>query len=186
MAKIGIPRKSRKENNKNVLKTRSPNNSRGNRYSNNSRGNRYSNGLRGSRYSKNSRGNRHSNHSRGLSYPNNSRSSGNSLSSIWSKNQGPRKPRSRKQIIVMAIILIAFICGLALGISMILGIGESDSGSGHVQYMNVTKNITVYENSSYDLRDENGTQISYYDFDENVSEGQNITAFNASNSANIY
>jgi hypothetical protein len=52
--------------------------------------------------------------------------------------------------------------------------------------MNVTNNITVYENSSYDLQDENGTQISYYDFDENVTEGQNITAFNASNSADIY
>ena len=69
---------------------------------------------------------------------------------------------------------------------MIMGIGDSDSGSGQEHYMNVTKNITVYENSSYDLKDENGTQISYYDFDENVSEGQNITAFNASNSADIY
>ena len=87
----------------------------------------------------------------------------------------------------MIIILIAFICGLALGISMILGIGDSNSpDSGQVQYMNVTNNITVYENSSYDLQDENGTQISYYDFDENVTEGQNITAFNASNSADIY
>ena len=70
---------------------------------------------------------------------------------------------------------------------MILGIGDSNSpDSGQVQYMNVTNNITVYENSSYDLQDENGTQISYYDFDENVTEGQNITAFNASNSADIY
>ena len=52
--------------------------------------------------------------------------------------------------------------------------------------MNVTDNITQYENSSFDLEDENGTQISYYDFEENVTEGQNITAFNASSSANIY
>ena len=69
---------------------------------------------------------------------------------------------------------------------MIMGIGDDSSDPGHVEYMNVTNNITVYENSSYDLQDENGTQISYYDFDENVSEGQNITAFNASNSANIF
>ena len=180
MAKIGIPRKSRKENNKNVLKTRSPKNSRGNRYSNNSRR---------SNFSKNSGGLRRPNNSGGLKQPNNSRNSrnsGSSLSSIWSKSQGPRKPRSPKQMLLMAIILIAFICGLTLGISMIMGIGDSDSGSGQEHYMNVTKNITVYENSSYDLKDENGTQISYYDFDENVSEGQNITAFNASNSADIY
>jgi hypothetical protein len=52
--------------------------------------------------------------------------------------------------------------------------------------MNVTNNISEYENSSYDLTDENGTQISYYDFKENVTEGQNVTAFNASSSANIY
>ena len=52
--------------------------------------------------------------------------------------------------------------------------------------MNVTDNITVYENSSYDLKDENGTQISYYEFDENVTQGQNISGFNASSSANIY
>lgn len=86
----------------------------------------------------------------------------------------------------MIIILIAFICGLALGISMIMGIGGSDSDVGGVHYMNVTDNITVYENSSYDLQDENGNQISYYDFDENVSEGQNITAFNATNAAGLY
>ena len=69
---------------------------------------------------------------------------------------------------------------------MIMGIGEDSQNPGEVQYMNVTDNITVYENSSYDLQDENGTQISYYDFDENVSEGQNITAFNVSNSADIF
>ena len=87
----------------------------------------------------------------------------------------------------MAIILFAFICGLALGISMIMGIGDSDSSdSGQVQYMNVTNNITKYENSSYDLEDENGTQISYYDFDENVTEGQSVRAYNATNAANIY
>lgn len=186
MAKIGIPRKSRKEKNKNVLKTRSPNSSRGSRYSKNSRRSNYSNSSGGLRHSNISGGLRHPNNSGGLRHPNNSRSSGNPLSSIWSKNQGPRKPRSPKQIILMAIILIAFICGLTLGISMIMGIGDSDSGSGQVEYMNVTKNITVYENSSYDLKDENGTQISYYDFDENVSEGQNITAFNASNSVGVY
>ena len=83
--------------------------------------------------------------------------------------------------------MFAFICGLALGISMIMGIGDSDTTeSGQVQYMNVTKNITEYENSSYDLQDENGTQITYYDFEENVSEGPNMTAFNASSSTNIY
>ena len=86
----------------------------------------------------------------------------------------------------MAILLFAFICGLLLGISMIMGIGDDSPSPGEVQYMNVTDNITVYENSSYDLQDENGTQISYYDFDENVTEGQNVTAFNASTPANIY
>ena len=161
MARIGIPGKSRKNknNNKNVLKTRPPKNSGNYGYSNNSRNSRNS---RGSKNSKNSR------------------------NSIWSRNTGPKKPRSPKQMIIMIIILFAFICGLALGISMIMGIGDDSSEPGHVEYMNVTNNITVYENSSYDLQDENGTQISYYDFDENVSEGQNITAFNASNSANIF
>ena len=85
----------------------------------------------------------------------------------------------------MIIILIAFICGLCLGISMIMGIG-SEPSPGEVQYMNVTDNITVYENSSYDLHDENGTQISYYEFDENVTEGQNVTAFNATTATGIY
>ena len=147
---IGRKRNSRKQQNKNVLKTRSPNNSRSSRYSRNSR------------------------------------SSNNSLSSIWSKNSGPKKPRSPKQIILMILILFAFICGLLLGISMIMGIGGDSQNPGEVQYMNVTDNITVYENSSYDLQDENGTQISYYDFQENVTEGQNVTAFNASSSAGIY
>ena len=174
MARIGIPGKSRKPKNKNVLKTRPPSNSRNSRFSNGSRKSGYSNGSRRSGYS---------NNSGRLGNPNNSR---NSKSSIWSRNSGPRKPRSPKQIILMAIILIAFICGLTLGISMILGIGDSGSGQGEVHYLNVTNNITVYENSSYDLQDENGTQISYYDFDENISEGQNITAFNVSNSADIY
>lgn len=68
---------------------------------------------------------------------------------------------------------------------MIMGIG-SEPSPGEVQYMNVTDNITVYENSSYDLHDENGTQISYYDFHENVTEGQDIDAFNASNTTAIY
>lgn len=123
--------------------------------------------------------------------PNNSRgsrNSRNSRSSVWSKSSGSiKKPRSPKQIIVLIIILIAFICGLALGISMIMGPGDSNElAPGEVQYMNVTNNISEYENSSYDLTDENGTQISYYDFDENVTEGQNVTAFNASSQANIY
>ena len=69
---------------------------------------------------------------------------------------------------------------------MIMVIGDDSSDPGHVEYMNVTNNITVYENSSYDLQDENGTQISYYDFQENVTEGQNVTAFNASSSVGIY
>ena len=170
MARIGIPGKSRKNknNNKNVLKTRPPKNSGNYGYSNNSR------------KSRNSKGSKNSKNSRNLLYSNDSRSS------IWSKNTGPKKPRSPKQVIIMIIILFAFICGLALGISMIMGIGDDSSDPGHVEYMNVTNNITVYENSSYDLQDENGTQISYYDFDENVSDGQNITAFNASNSANIF
>ena len=173
MVKLGRKsRNSRQEKNKNVLKTRTPNNSRSSRHSNNSRN--YGN----SRLSNNSRNYGNSRLS------NNSR---NSRSSIWSKSSGPRKPRSPKQIILMAIILIAFICGLALGVSMIMGIGGSEgSDSGGVHYMNVTNNITVYENSSYDLKDENGTQISYYDFDENVSEGQNITAFNATSGTGIY
>ncbi|MBQ3473599.1 MAG: hypothetical protein IJH35_05995 [Methanobrevibacter sp.] len=147
---IGRKRNSRKKQNKNVLKTRSPNNSRSSRYSTGSR------------------------------------NSSNSLSSIWSKNSGPKKPRSPKQIIFMILILFAFICGLLLGISMIMGIGGDSQNPGEVQYMNVTDNITVYENSSYDLQDENGTQISYYDFKENVTEGQNVTAFNASGSLGLY
>ena len=69
---------------------------------------------------------------------------------------------------------------------MIMGIGDNSSNPGEVQYMNVTDNITIYENSSYDLQDENGTQISYYDFDENVTEGQNVAAFNASGSVGLY
>ncbi len=153
-------RNSRKEQNKNVLKTRTPNNSR------------------------NSRGSRQS----GRASPRQSgraRQSNNSLSSIWSKSSMPKKPRSPRQILVLIIILIAFICGLALGISMIMGIG-SEPSPGEVQYMNVTDNITIYENSSYDLHDENGTQISYYDFHENVTEGQDIDAFNASNTTSIY
>lgn len=157
MVNIGRPGKSRKPKDKNVLITRSLNNSRNSRRSH------------GSRRS------------------NSSRRSNGSGNSIWSKNNGTKKLRSPKRIIIMAIILIAFICGLALGVSMIMGMGDSEnSDDGDVQYMNVTKNITQYENSSYDLQDENGTQISYYEFDENVSEGQNITAFNVSNSANIY
>ncbi len=145
------PRNSRNQQNKNVLKTRAPNNSR------------------------NSRGPRHSG---------NPRRSNNSLSSIWSKSTVQR-PRGKRQILLMIIILMAFICGLALGISMIMGIG-SEPNPDEVQYMNVTDNITVYENSSYDLHDENGTQISYYDFDENVTEGQSVNAFNASSTADIY
>ncbi|MBO7209668.1 MAG: hypothetical protein J6S67_17855 [Methanobrevibacter sp.] len=145
-------RNSRKEQNKNVLKTRTPNNSR------------------------NSRGSRR---------PGNARKSNSSLSSVWSKSSMPKRPRSPRQILVLIIILIAFICGLALGISMIMGIG-SEPSPGEVQYMNVTNNISVYENSSYDLHDENGTQISYYDFHENVTEGQDIDAFNASNTSGIY
>ena len=153
-------RNSRNQQNKNVLKTRTPNNSR------NSRGSRQS-GRASSRQSSRAR------------------QSNNSLSSIWSKSAMPKKPRSPRQILVFIIILIAFICGLSLGIAMIMGIG-SDPSSGEVQYMNVTDNITVYENSSYDLHDENGTQISYYDFHENVTEGQDIDAFNASNTTGIY
>ena len=149
------PGNSRKQQNKNVLKTRTPNNSRNSR------------GSRGSRYS------------------GNARKPSNSLSSIWSKSYIPKGPRSPRQILVLVIILIAFICGLALGISMIMGVG-SEPDPGEVQYMNVTDNITVYENSSYDLHDENGTQISYYEFDENVTEGQNVTAFNASTATGIY
>jgi hypothetical protein len=184
MVKLGRKsRNSRQEKNKNVLKTRTPNNSRSSRHSNNSRN------LGNSRHSNNSRnyGNsRLSNNSRNYGNSRLSNNSRNSRSSIWSKGSGPRKPRSPRQIILMAIILIAFICGLALGVSMIMGIGDDNSDSGGVHYMNVTDNITVYENSSYDLQDENGTQISYYDFDENVTEGQNITAFNATNGAGIY
>ena len=157
---IGRRGNSRKQQNKNVLKTRAPNNSR------NSRGSRPT-GRSSSRES------------------GRARNSNNSLSSIWSKSSMPKRPRSPRQILVLVIILIAFICGLALGISMIMGVG-SEPDPGEVQYMNVTDNITVYENSSYDLHDENGTQISYYDFHENVTEGQDIDAFNASTATGIY
>ena len=164
------PGNSRKQQNKNVLKTRTPNNSRNSR------------GSRGSRYSGNARNPRGSGGSR---YSGNARKPSNSLCSIWSKSSIPKGPRSPRQILLMIIILIAFICGLALGISMIMGIG-SEPNPEEVQYMNVTDNITVYENSSYDLHDENGTQISYYDFHENVTEGQSVTAFNASTATGIY
>ena len=178
MARIGIPGKSKKPNDKNVLITRTPKNS------SNSRGSRYSNNSWNSRGLGSSSNSRSSRSSRGLGSSSNSRSS---RSSIWSRNAGPKKSRSPKQVLLMIIILIAFICGLAIGISMITGIGQPDpSDPGYVEYMNVTDNITQYENSSFDLEDENGTQISYYDFEENVTEGQNITAFNASSSANIY
>lgn len=175
MAKIGIPGKSKKQRDKNVLKVRNPGNSGRSNYSRNSKANRFSNNSKGPRSSGSSLG------------PRNYNSSRNSRSSIWSRNPGPKKPRNPLKIIFMIIIIFAFICGLALGISMIVSDGDSDtSNSGQVEYMNVTKNITQYENDSYDLEDENGTQISYYDFDENVTEGQNITAYNATNAANIY
>ena len=164
------PGNSRKQQNKNVLKTRTPNNSRNSR------------GSRGSRYSGNARNPRGSGGSR---YSVNARKPSNSLSYIRSKSSIPKGPRSPRQILLMIIILIAFICGLALGISMIMGIG-SEPNPDEVQYMNVTDNITVYENSSYDLHDENGTQISYYDFHENVTEGQSVNAFNASSTTGIY
>ena len=167
---IGRRGNSRKQQNKNVLKTRTPNNSRNSR------------GSRGSRHSGPARNPRGSGGSR---YSSNARKPSNSLSSIWSKSSMPRRPRSPRQILVLVIILIAFICGLALGISMIMGVG-SEPDPGEVQYMNVTDNITVYENSSYDLHDENGTQISYYEFDENVTSSQNVTAFNASTATGIY
>ena len=175
MARIGVPRKSRRPEDKKVLKVRNPGNSKG------SRRNRRSNNARGNRYS-NSRGNGYPN-DLGARRPNGPRKS---RGSIWSRSSGPKKPRSPKQIILMIVILLAFICGLALGISMIMGPGDSDSGSGQEEFMNVTNNISVYENDSFDLQDENGTQISYYDFDENVTEGQNITAFNASKPDSIY
>ena len=158
---IGRRGNSRKQQNKNVLKTRTPNNSRNSR------------GSRGSRHSGPARNPRGSGGSR---YSSNARKPSNSLSSIWSKSSMSRRPRSPRQILVLVIILIAFICGLALGISMIMGVG-SEPDPGEVQYMNVTDNITVYEN---------GTQISYYEFDENVTSGQNVTAFNASTATGIY
>ena len=47
-------------------------------------------------------------------------------------------------------------------------------------------NITKYENDSDMLETENGTFISYSEFDDNATEGQNITAFNVSSSTNLY
>ena len=108
----------------------------------------------------------------------------------YSKNRNSNgrkiKVNDPKKMILMAIIIIAFICGLILGLSFILGGFDSSDGPGEVKYENVTNNITKYENGSDLLETENGTYISYSEFDDNATEGQNITAFNASGSTNLY
>ena len=128
MVKIGIPGKSKKPKDKNVLKVRNPGNSSRSSYSRNSSGNRFSNNSKGPRNPNGPLNSRGYNGSKG------------SRSSVWSRNPGPKKPRSPLQIIFMIIIVLAFICGLALGISMIFGVGDTDSSdSGQVEYVNVTK-----------------------------------------------
>ena len=113
----------------------------------------------------------------------NSRNSNRRNSNRGYSNGKNLKVRDPKKMILMVIILIAFVCGLILGLSFILGGFDS---SGEVKYENVTNNITKYENDSDMLETENGTFISYSEFDDNATEGQNITAFNASSSTNLY
>ena len=115
----------------------------------------------------------------------NSRNSNRRNSNRGYSNGKNLKVRDPKKMILMVIILIAFVCGLILGLSFILG-GFDSSGPGEVKYENVTNNITKYENDSDMLETENGTFISYSEFDDNATEGQNITAFNASSSTNLY
>lgn len=91
-------------------------------------------------------------------------------------NEGGRPLKN----ILMIIILIAFICGLALGVSVILGGDDSQSESEGVHYVNVTKNITEYNESGDLIETEDGTHVEFSSYSDNVTEGENVTAFNSS------
>lgn len=88
--------------------------------------------------------------------------------------------------ILIIIIIIAFICGLALGVSVIMGGGSDTSEEGDVQYVNVTKNITKYNDSGDVIQTEDGSYVASSDYVDNVTGGENVTAFNSSNSGNLY
>ena len=96
------------------------------------------------------------------------------------------RKKSPLQMALFTIIIIAFICGLTLGVSIIMGVTDTSGSSDDVQYVNVTKNITKYENGSNLIETEDGSVISVNEFQDNVTEGENITAFNASSSNNLY
>ena len=96
-------------------------------------------------------------------------------------NSGRRSIRA----IIIIIVLIAFICGLAIGVSAILNGGDSDSDS-DVGYVNVTNNITKYENGSDVIETEDGSYVSYAEFEDNITEGENVKAFDSSQSGNLY
>ncbi|ADC46873.1 hypothetical protein mru_1022 [Methanobrevibacter ruminantium M1] len=86
--------------------------------------------------------------------------------------------------ILMIIILIAFICGLALGVSVIMGGDDnSQTESEGVHYVNVTKNITEYNESGNLIETEDGTHIEFSSYSDNVTEGENVTAYNSSTDA---
>ena len=87
--------------------------------------------------------------------------------------------------ILLIIIIIAFICGLALGVSVILG-GDSQNESDGVEYVNVTNNITKYNDTGDVIETENGTYIAFSDYSDNVTEGDNVTAYNSSNAGSLY
>ena len=95
-----------------------------------------------------------------------------------------KSSRNPVKTILIIIIIIAFICGLALGVSVILGGSSDTSEEGDVQYVNVTKNITKYEDSGDVIQTEDGSYVASSDY--NVTEGENVTAFNSSNSGNLY
>ena len=88
--------------------------------------------------------------------------------------------------VLIIIIIIAFICGLALGVSVILGGDDSQTESDGVNYVNVTKNITEYNDTGDVIQTEDGTYVASSDYADNVTEGDNVTAYNSSNSGNLY
>lgn len=104
-------------------------------------------------------------------------------------NKSSRIPKKNGRIpiraILVIIILIAFICGLAIGVSAIFSGEDSDSDS-DVGYVNVTKNITKYENGSDVIETEDGSYVTYAEFEDNITEGENVTAFDSSQSGNLY
>ena len=94
--------------------------------------------------------------------------------------------RNPVKSILIIIIIIAFIYGLALGVSVILGGDSNTTEDGNVQYVNVTKNITQYEDSGDVIQTEDGSYVASSDYVDNVTEGDNVTAYNSSNSGNLY